>query len=369
MISPILALAFLPAVLSLNASIAYGILTAPGSPPRSIGNLSSAISAAIATVFASSGDATLTLKNSTSFYNYLVLTGDYTADAPLTLVPGLALVLDSASLTAASPTLPGTNALVSAVGAPWSAVLGRGTARLACSPTGGALAPYAIYAGQSPAFVVDGLQISDCDCVHLEGTPYVTGGEVANCLITHSRGRAIWTEKIMRAVIHGNVVVNASAHTIDADAFTSNALIMNNTVSLSRQEAVFIEQGATSITVVDNTLGPGNFVGVAVYNNAIGQTTTGHVIARNRIFGCTHAGVSVGSTAPREGAPDMSVLVAGNELWDNSGQGIHTNGGQLGTIYVSNADSDGVSLNTLKAGTAQNISFADPCDRVTVASQ
>ncbi len=365
----LLALAFLPAVLSLNASITYGILTAPGAPPRTIGNLSSAISAAIASIFASAGDAALTLKNSSSYYNYLVLTGDYTADAPLALLPGLALVLAEATLSAATPTLPGTNALVSAVGAPWSAVLGRGAARLACSPSGGAQAPYAIYAGQSPAFVADGLQISDCDSVHLEGTPFVTGGEVANCLITHSRGRAIWTEKIIRAVIHGNVVVNASSHTIDADAFTSNALIMNNTVSFSRQEAVFIEQGATSVTVVDNTLGPGNYVGVAVFNNAIGQTTTGHVIARNRIFGCTHAGVSVGSTAPKQGAPDMSVLVAGNELWDNSGQGIHTNGGQLGTIYAANVDSDGASLYTLQAGTAQNISFADPYDRVTVASQ
>ena len=64
-----------------------------------------------------------------------------------------------------------------------------------------------------------------------------------------------------------------------------------------------------------------------------------------------------------------SVLVAGNALWDNGGQGLHTNGGQVGTLYVANEDADGASLYTLAAGSAANISFADPQDRVKVASQ
>ncbi len=371
-LAALLALLLTPAARALNATIIDGVVTAPGAAPYTIANRSSAISAALGSIFnasgAPSGDPLRILKNSTSFYDYLVLTGTYHADATIALTPGLALVLAGASLVATTPSLPGGGALILAERAPWSAVLGRGVARLACMPSGGASAPYALHAAQSPGFVLDGLAISDCDAVHLEGVPYVTGGEVANCAITNARGRAIWTEKISRAVIHGNTVVNASAHTIDFDAFSSNSVAYNNTVSLSRQEAVFIEQGATNIIVVDNDLGPGNGNGVGVYNNAIGAETAGHVIVRNRVFGNSR-GVSVGSTAPHAGAVAASVLVAGNALWDNGGQGLHTNGGQVGTLYVANEDADGASLYTLAAGSAANISFADPQDRVKVASQ
>jgi hypothetical protein len=41
-------------------------------------------------------------------------------------------------------------------------------------------------------------------------------------------------------------------------------------------------------------------------NNAIGSQTHGHVIARNRIFGNAR-GISVGSTAPKSGAPDADA--------------------------------------------------------------
>lgn len=367
----LLALLLAPSVHSLNASIVDGVLNAPGSPPKTIGTTASAITAAIATVFPPSteGNSTIILKNSSSFYNYLVLSGAYTSDTPILLVAGLALVLDGATLTATTPSLPGSGAMIAALSAPWSAVVGRGVAKLVCPPKGGSQAPDGVYAAQSPGFVLDGLSISDCNTgVHLEGKPYVTGGEVANCIMTNTRGRAIWTEKISRAVIHGNWINASYAHTIDFDAFSSNGIAYNNTVSYSRQEAVFIEQGATYITVVDNDLGPGNGNGVGVYNNAIGSVTSGHVIARNRIFGNTR-GVSVGSTAPRSGADDASVLVAGNTLWDNGGQGIHTNGGQTGTMYAGNSDGDGASLYTLAAGTSSNISFADPSDRVKVGDQ
>jgi hypothetical protein len=139
-------------------------------------------------------------------------------------------------------------------------------------------------------------------------------------------------------------------------------------VSGSRQEAVFIEQGATYITVVDNDLGPSNGCGVAVYNNDINSVTSGHVIVRNRIFGNTR-GLSIGSTAPRTGAPSSNVLVAGNVLWSNNGQGIHTNGGQINSLYVGNEDADGMSAFTTTMGSAKNISFSDPLDRAKVGTQ
>ena len=369
-IRAIAALLLLLPTAALNASIIYGVLSVPGQSPTPIGNTSSAVSAAAASVFGgTAGNASRILKNSTSFYNYLIVTGDYEADAPILLVPGLVLVLADATLSTTASSLPKPNALIAAVSAAWSAVIGRGVARLVCAPGGSATAPNPVYAGQSAGFILDGVEISDCGSVHLEGTPFVTGGEVANCRITNSRGQAVWLEKIARAVIHGNIISNASYHTIDADAFTSGALIMNNTVSYSREEAVFLEQASSGVVVVDNDLGPGNSRGIGVYNNAIGSSTSGHVIARNRIFGCTNSGVSVGSTAPRSGAPDENVLVAGNVMWDNAGQGIHSNGGQLGTIYVANDDADGASIYSLSgAGTAANLSFADPWDRVRAGS-
>ena len=358
---------------ALNASIVYGVLTVDGSSPRVIGNTSSAVSAAIASTWphGGGGNASTILKNSSSFYSYLTLTGDYAADAPILLPPALVLVLADASISTQAPALPGPNALIAAVSAAWAAVVGRGRALLACSASGGKAAPAAVYAGQSAGFVLDGVQVTDCSGVHMEGLPLVTGGEVANCLMRNTRQQAVWLEKISRAVVHGNTITNASYHTIDFDAFSSNGLAMNNTVSFSREEAVFIEQGATYITVVDNDLGPGNARGVAVYNNAIGSSTAGHVIARNRIWGSTSSGIAVGSTAPRSGAPDVNVLIAGNRMWGNGqpGQGIHSNGGQIGTLYVANDDADGASIYTLTgAGTAVNLSFADPSDRVAAAS-
>ncbi len=161
-------------------------------------------------------------------------------------------------------------------------------------------------------------------------------------------------------------MTGAYTHTIDFDAFSSNSIAYNNTVSGSRQEAVFIEQAASYITVVDNDLGPGNACGVAVYNNAIDTATHGHVIARNRIFGNAR-GTSVGSTAPGHGgAAAADVFVVGNTLYNNS-EGIHSNGGQVGTIYVANGDADGMSAFTTEVGTARNVSASDPLDRVRVS--
>jgi len=105
-----------------------------------------------------------------------------------------------------------------------------------------------------------------------------------------------------------------------------------------------------------------------VYNNAIGALTHGHVIARNRVFG-NKRGISIGSTAPKSGAPAADVLVAGNTLWDNGGEGLHTNGAQVDSIYTSNADADGMAAFTTTMGSGKNISFSDPLDRARVSSQ
>ena len=362
---------------ALNATIAHGVLSINGD---SVGNTTSAISAVITKFFAGASPrpaGAVTLKNSSSgVYSYLTLIGEYAADASILLAPQLMLVLDGAALTVLPTFKPAAanNAVIIAMHADNSGVVSPGgPARASVSCAAGGPMPAAVYAGQSANFVLDGLAITNCGldgggAVHIEGLPVVLGGEVANCEIKNASTRAIWTEKVNRVAIHGNVITDAYAHTIDFDAFSASSIAYNNTVSGSRQEAVFIEQGASYITVGDNDLGPGNGCGVAVYNNAINSPTHGHVIARNRVFGNAR-GISVGSTATRSGAPDEDVLVAGNILWDNGGQGIHTNGAQVDTIYAANADADGMSAFTTTMATGRNISFSDPLDRARVGTQ
>jgi len=60
-------------------------------------------------------------------------------------------------------------------------------------------------------------------------------------------------------------------------------------------------------------------------------------------------------------------MVVGNVLYDNAGQGVHWNGGQIGTVYSGNADTDGMSLFTVSGAYFGNISAFDPLDRVHVA--
>lgn len=360
---------------ALNASITNGVLSITDA---FVGNTTSAVNDVISKYFAGGAGrpaGAVSLKNSSSgVYSYLTVSGAYGADGVVNLTSQLVLVLADAHFTVL-PTFKSalySDAVFSAIRADDSAVVAPGgpaTASVSCA-AGGPM-PAAVYAGQSANFVLDGLTIVNCGVdggggVHIEGLPMVDGGEVANCVIRNASSRAIWTEKCNRVTIHGNVVSDAYAHTIDFDAFSGNSVAFNNTVSGSRQEAVFIEQGASNIVVVDNDLGPSNTCGVAVYNNAIKAATTGHVIARNRIFGNAR-GISVGSTAPRSGAPDTSVLVAGNSLWNNT-EGLHTNGGQVGTVYAANADADGMSAFTTTMGNAKNISAADPIDRVRMST-
>jgi hypothetical protein len=368
----LLALLTSAAASALNASITHGVLSITN---EFVGNTTSAIGAVITKYFVAASPrpaSAVILKNSSSgVYSYLTITGAYAADAAVSLTAQLVLVLDDAAFTVLPTFKSANDALFSAVKADDSAIVSPGGAARASvvCPLGGPQ-PTVVYAGQSPNFILDGLAVTNCGtdgggAVHIEGLPMVIGGEVANCVINNS-SRAIWTEKVQRVAVHGNTIAHTYQHTVDFDAFSSNSIAYNNTVSFSRQEAVFIEQGASFITVVDNDLGPSNGCGVAVYDNAIGALTHGHVIARNRIFNNSR-GISVGSTSPRSGAPSADVFVTGNML-DGNGEGIHSNGGQIDTIYVANADADGMSAYTTTMGTAKNISFSDPLDRARVGT-
>jgi hypothetical protein len=360
-----------------NASVAFGVLTAPLQSPCALGNTTSALSDALGSLFSPlTPNATRPLKNSTSFYSYFILIGDYVGDAPLLLPASVALVFSpaGASITAV-PSFPPALAIINATDAPYSAVVAPGgpsTARITCPP--GGPSPCAVLAAGSYGFVLDGLAISGCgggcgSAVHVRGAPYAVGGEVAGCVITDSPARAVWTEACSGIVVHGNAIARSGAHTIDMDAYSSNIVVFNNTVSHSAQEAVFIEQGAENVVVVDNDLGPANAHGVGIYNNAFPKPTSNHVIARNRVWGSTGCGISTGSGPHHTGAEAVGVIVAGNTLWANNGTGLRTNGDQAGTLFVANSDGDGVAAGAVGGGVgAKNVSFADPQDRVRVAS-
>jgi len=320
-------------------------------------------------------NASLPLKNSSNFYSYFTLMGTYYADTPLELLPSVTLVFSPAG--ASIEVLPSFNkslGVVSAKEAAFSAVVAPGgpaSARISCPPTGPS--PCGVLSQSSDGFVLDGLSIRGCgggcgSAVHVRGSPYATGGEVAGCVIADSPARAVWTEACSGILVHGNTINNTGAHTIDMDAYSSNVVVFNNSVAYSAEEAVFIEQGAQNVVVVDNDLGPGNKDGVGVYNNAFPKPTSNHVIARNRIWGSTACGISTGSGPHHALAETVGVIVAGNQLWDNNGTGLRTNGNQMGSLFVANADADGVAPWTVAGSVgAKNVSFTDPQDRVRLS--
>lgn len=365
---------------AVNVSVVDGTLTIPGQPPRAIPLTFSALNAVIGEVYGSLAPAPVnaTLVSAASgALSFLRLTrGAWLADEPLNLSSRqLLLVLDDVDV-APAPAFPPSRGLIEINGTAWTGVLSPGgpaAARIVCADA--AVTPAAVWAVDSAQVVVDGLFIFGCGgtgggAVHLQGrpgswAPTTMGGTITNCNITNS-SRATWTETISHVFIVGNQIYQNYGHAIDFDAFSTDCVASGNTVfGNADREGIFIEQGAKSIVVSANTIGPGNGNGVAVYNNAMNVTCGPHVISGNHIFDNSNAGVSVGSTAPRSGVPDVGVLVVGNSLHGNGvgkPQGYHSSGGQVGTVYAANQNADGVSLFTQRMGVA-NISIFDPIDR------
>lgn len=367
----------------LNASLVDGTFTVQGQSPKEIGNLASSINNVLAPIFSNSPPSPpkhAVLINSTvevegqPLLNYITISGNYSIDEPLLLFPQLLFVLNGAILIP-HPSFAGAAMVISNRSA-FSGVISRSgllAGQFLCNPQTGP-SPTAIVALQSPYFLIDSVLIDGCgldgaSAIHVRGVPMVTGAEIANSVISNSN-RAIWLETIQKAYIHGNICFQNKAHTIDFDAYSSHSTAFNNTVYDNSQEGIFIEQSATYITVVGNTLGPNNSVGVAVYNNDIGNLCGPHIILNNLLIGNRFAGVSVGSTAPRAGAEDMDVSVLSNTFRDNGGDAavdIHSNGGQTGTWYADNSAPSGVSKATLTSTFFGNITIFDPRDRLVVS--
>ena len=369
----------------LNATVSAGVLLVNGSAPRQVGFAFSALNAVVAELFAplSPPDAASfpggSLLNSRSgLLSFLtVANGTYLVDEPLSLARQLVLVLDSVVVQPAPGFSRPWGGLIELNGTDFVGVVAPGgpaSARFVCEDA--SMAPSAVRAIASNNVLVDGISVQGCGAteggaVHFQGVPGSwgpthAGGQVSNCDISGSL-RAIWLETVARVAVVGNTLHGNAKHTLDFDAFSTNCTATQNVIYNNTQEAVFIEQGAKGHVIAGNMLGPGNANGVAVYNNNMNVSCEGHVIVDNDIVGNVNDGVSVGSTAPKAGAPDVGVFVVGNRIRGNGAaarpQGVHSNGAQLGTVYAANRDSDGVSAYTQRLGTAANVSFFDALDR------
>jgi hypothetical protein len=367
---------------TLNGTISNGIFTLAGFPDREIGFSFSAINAIVSEYFspvvrmnASNGSS---LMNSASgYYSYLTLSnGTYVADEPLTLLPQLVLVLDRVVMTHAADFDRGWGGLIELNGTDYAGVVSPGgpdSAQFLC--TNASMSPAAVRVTESSYVYVDGIGVDGCGHtegggIHYQGTPKFwgathSGGTITNCRVCNSQ-RGIWLEQMIRTNVVHNELFNNFKHTLDFDAFTMDCVATGNRIYNNTQEAIFIEQASSGHVITGNTLGPSNYNGVAVFNNDLNITCGPHFIVDNEIFGNTGTGISVGSTSPKLGQPDIKITVVGNRIHGNGGdkpQGIHTNGAQQETTYSCNENLDGVSMYSQKLGTQRNISFLDPLDR------
>jgi len=369
----------------LNGSISSGQLYISGSDKGPITSTFSALNTAIQTywsILPSPINETV-VANANNSFSFLELNGgSFVADESLVLPSYFVLSLNDVDISPSSSFLP-YRSMIEINSTILSGVVSRGgpsMARFHCDDV--TVSPGAITSTNSSRVYIDGIGVYGCGhgnggAIHFQGVPMTwagftaTGLTVANCNIRNS-SRAIWTETVSGVSIHNNTLSYSSSHTLDFDAFTHYSVATNNVIfNNSAREGVFIEQGAVGITVSNNIIGPGNGNGIAVYNNAMNISCGPHVIAGNIIFDNLNAGISLGSTAPKEGEPNVGVLVMGNTLHGNGGdskpQGYHTNGAQIGTIYASNSNFDGISKYTqFSPFTSSNISVVDPLNRETL---
>jgi len=368
----------------LNGTINSGHLYIEGEDRGSISNTFSSINAAISTYWSSLTPPlnASVLSNANNSYSFLELNGgNFIADESLVLPSNFILSLEDVDISPSPEFLP-YRSMIEINNTFLSGVVSRGgpsMARFRCDDV--IVSPGAVTSTNSSRVYVDGLDVFGCGhgnggAIHFQGVPMTWGSftasglTVCNCNVRNS-SRAIWTETVSGVSIHNNSLSYCSSHTLDFDAFTHYSVATNNIIfNNSAREGVFIEQGAVGITISGNRIGPGNGNGIAVYNNAMNISCGPHVIAGNVIFDNINAGISLGSTAPKNGEPNVGVLVMGNTLFGNGGegkpQGYHTNGAQIGTIYASNANADGVSKFTqFEPFSAMNISIVDPMNRET----
>ena len=368
---------------TLNATVDAGVLFVNGSALRQVGYSFSALNAVVQSLFAplappQAATGASLLNSQSGLLSFLtVRNGTYSVDEPLTLVRQLVLVLEDV-VVSPDPALDRPwGGLIELNGTDFAAVVspgGASSARFVCPDA--AQGPAAVRSIASAGVVVDGISVDGCGStegggIHLQGVPGSwgpthSGGLVTNCEVTRSL-RAIWLETVSNVMVVANHLFNNSKHTLDFDAFSTDCVATGNNIHDNVQEAIFIEQGARGHVIAGNTLGPRNGNGVAVYNNDMNITCVNHVIVDNDILGNLYDGVSVGSTAPKTGTPDVAVRVVGNRIHGNGPanktQGVHSNGAQLATIYAANANSDGISQFTQKLGTAANVSIVDILDR------
>ena len=305
---------------------------------------------------------------------FVTLSGAWAADQALYIPRQTVIALaDGAELAA--------TAQLAAAGAPGSVVFANGSYSALVAPGGlaggarvacGGLPVRGVFALGAGGFVLDGVTVEDCggsaaNCsaaVHFVGAPLSSVAEVARTRVVGGC-RGIWLQTFGRIVIHHSEVINSTKFGVDWDSYSGPGLVWANTISGSGYDAVFIEQGAVYVTVVDNIISNSG-AGVAVYPYEwAASPTANHVVAGNNVTGgCTYA-FSTGSTKGGSGnttwLPASYVTYVGNTIGASNRVGFHANGPQKGIVFLSNDDAVGFDAPAMAmAGSAVAI---DPLGR------
>ena len=298
---------------------------------------------------APSAKQSVLLNSGSPALTFVAVSGAWKMDVPLYIPPQVVVTLSDGTSFLAMPQLENSiqKAMVFANGS-YSALVAEGGldggATLNCS----GLNVKGVYSTGS-YFSLNGITLNECggmnistcsSAVHFEGKPFSCCSEVVHCRILGGC-RAVWTQAVSRIIVHHNSVLNSRKHTIDFDSFSTNSLVWSNNISGSVQEAIFIEQGSTNVVVVGNNLS-GNNVGIGIFNYEFSSLTKDHMIVGNTIGGSRKYGFTSGST--RGGVGNVSwvgvasVTVVGNDLYGDNSVGVHANGPQTGTLFLSNSD-------------------------------
>ena len=231
---------------ALNVTITNGVITSYfGTPSTSItvgaavGLTCSALNSFITTYFTSlwladasqipwmwqksysNASVVVELKQAISF---LTLIGNYSCDTPLLLPDQLMLVLQGASITAASSLSTAALGIIVASSAHFSGVVSPGGYSQATISCGQVSGPSGIYVYSSSYFTIDGVYVTGCGSngatpggIVLIGTSSTTVGNstsVLNSKVESSTGNGIYGESIRRLVVYNTYITSSELHGI-----------------------------------------------------------------------------------------------------------------------------------------------------------
>lgn len=263
----------------------------------------------------------------------LDLQGQYTADEQLNL-PSLFRLRLSGSITLKAGVSTSTRfaALVAINGSQYSAVLGGNYNASGDNGYSG------ISVVNSTACTVKGVHVSsDINgiVVHASQRNDIVGNDIGP-----GKFRGIWSLVAGRNTFRENHIHDCQGHALDFDAYTTNSLAYQNTVTgAAIAEGIFVEETATDNMVVGNTVS-NNHNGIGVYSNVVGPVK-GNMIVGNIATKNTRYGISSGGVGHEPFKHSDHNLFVGNQISGNAAPSNIHHGATQGDLWINNINSDG----------------------------